>query len=169
MSQSILITGASGYLGGSLLAQLSRTHLPPHKKLYALVRTDQQGEQVRQYGAEPIKINLEDESAVTKSIVDAKISIIVFLIDALNSTYQVPLIKALGVLKKRTGQEVHFLHTSGAKIFSEHAGLPTDRDIQDTDPGLFDMQKTSKAPHEIMNLVSSKFLLCSTYVFSSQH
>jgi nucleoside-diphosphate-sugar epimerase len=154
MTRSILITGASGYLGGSLLAQLSRTKLPTHDKLYALVRTDRQAEQVKEYGAEPLTLDFEDESAIIKSVVDSKISIIFFLIDALNSKYQVPLIKGLGELKKQTGQDVHFLHTSGAKIFSEHAGLPTDREIKDTDPGLFDMQKAAKAPHDIMNLVS---------------
>jgi hypothetical protein len=159
MSHSILITGASGYLGGTLLAQLSRTELPSHKKLYALVRSDQQAEKVKTYGVEPITLDFEDESATIKSIVDAKISIIFFLIDALNSKYQVPLIKALGVLRKQTGQDVHFLHTSGAKISSEHAGLPTDRDIQDNDPGLFDIQKTSKAPHDIMDLVSSTLFI----------
>lgn len=154
MSHFILITGASGYLGGTLLAQLSRAKLPSYKRLYALVRSDQQARQVEKLGAEPIILDLEDESTVIKSIADAKISIIYFLINALNSKYQISLIKALGELKKQTDQNVHFLHTSGAKIFSEHAGLPTDRDIQDTDPGLFDMQKTAKAPHNIMNWVS---------------
>jgi nucleoside-diphosphate-sugar epimerase len=153
MSHSILITGASGYLGGSLLAQLHRTKLPSYNNLYALVRSDYQADQVKTYGATPLFLDLSDQAAVTKTIVDADISIIFFLIDALHSTSQIPLIKALGEVKKQTNREVHFLHTSGAKIFSEHAGLPIDRDIPDTHPGLFDMQKTAKAPHDIMKLV----------------
>ncbi|KAH5561178.1 hypothetical protein HBI26_193130 [Parastagonospora nodorum] len=152
MSHSILITGASGYLGGSLLAQLNRTKLPPHKTLYALVRSDQQAEQVQKCGAEPLKLNFADENTVVKIIVEANISIIFFLIDALNSTFQLPLIKALGELKRQTGQEVHFLHTSGAKIFSEHAGMPTDRELRDDEEGLFEMQKKVRAPHGMMNL-----------------
>jgi nucleoside-diphosphate-sugar epimerase len=154
MFQSILITGASGYLGGSLLAKLHRTKLPPHKTLYALVRSDEQAEQVKNYGAEPLTLNFPDERAVIKTIVDANISIIFFLIDALNSTHQLPLIKALGELKKQTGQEVHFLHTSGAKIFSEHAGMPIDREVRDDEEGLFELQKGTKAPHGVMHLVS---------------
>jgi hypothetical protein len=153
MSRSILITGASGYLGGSLLAELSRTKLPPHHTIYALVRSDAQAEQVKEYGAEPLRLDFGNEGAVIKTIVEAEISIIFFLIDALNSKHQMQLIKALGELKIQTGQDVHFLHTSGAKIFSEHAGLPTDRDISDADPGLFEMQKTAKAPHDFMKLV----------------
>jgi len=154
MSHSILLTGASGYLGGSLLAQLNRTKLPPHKKLYALVRSQEQADAVRKYGAEPLILDLKDQDAVIKTVVSAKISIIYFLVDALNSELQIPLIKALGEVKKQTGQDVHFLHTSGAKIFSEHAGMPIDREIRDTDPELFDLQKSSKAPYPIMDQVS---------------
>jgi hypothetical protein len=84
------------------------------------------------------------------TIIEAKISIIYFLVDALSSELQVPMIEALGEVKKQTGQDVHFLHTTGAKIFSEHAGLPIDHEIRDTDPGLFDMSKTTKAPHPLM-------------------
>ena len=153
MSHSILITGASGYLGGSLLASLSRTELPLHKKLYALVRSTQQAEAVKKYGAESLVLDLQNEEAVVKTIVDAKISIVYFLVDALKSHLQIPLIKALGEVKKQTGEEVHFLHTSGAKIFSEHAGFPTDREIRDTDPNLYNLQKTTNAPHPIMKLV----------------
>ncbi|KAH7414241.1 hypothetical protein DE146DRAFT_762950 [Phaeosphaeria sp. MPI-PUGE-AT-0046c] len=150
MSHSILLTGASGYLGGSLLAQLSRTELPPHNDLYALVRSDQQAEQVKQYGAKPLTLDFANEDATIKEIVDANISIIYFLIDALKCETQILLIRALWEVKKKTGQEVHFLHTSGAKIFSEHAGVPTDRIIYDTEPKLFDMQKALQAPHALM-------------------
>ena len=153
MSHSILITGASGYLGGSLLAQLSHADLPPHKKLYALVRSEEQADSIRNYGAEPLILNLGDEEHVIKSITDARISIIFFLVDAIRSEFQIPMIKALAEVKKQTGQEVHFLHTTGAKIFSQHAGLPTDRRISDSDSKLYDLQKNAKPPHKIMEQV----------------
>jgi NAD(P)-dependent dehydrogenase (short-subunit alcohol dehydrogenase family) len=154
MLHSVLITGGSGYLGGSLLAQLSRTQLPAHQKLYALVRTKRQAEAVKQYGVEPLVLDLADEDAVVKSIVNAKISIIFFLVDALKFALQIPMIKALGEVKKQTGQDVHFLHTSGAKIFSEHAGFPTDQEVADTNLGLYELQKTVEAPHSLLKMVS---------------
>ena len=146
MSHSVLITGGSGYLGGTFLARLDRNQLPEHKAIYALVRTKAQDEAVRQYGVEPLHLDLEDETAVRETLLDRGITIVFFLIDALKHDRQLTLIKALAHVKVKTGSDVHFLHTSGAKIFSEHAGMPTDRTITDDDPDLYYLQKDSKAP-----------------------
>jgi len=150
MSHSILITGASGYLGGSLLAHLRPADLPPHSQIFALVRSAAQAEAVKQYGATPLMLDPGDQDSVTKCIVNARITIIYFLVDAINSEFQISMIKALGEVKKQTGQQVHFLHTSGAKLFSEHAGFPTSRPILDTDMNLYDLQKTSRPPHAML-------------------
>jgi hypothetical protein len=153
MSHSILITGASGYLGGSLLSQLHNTVLPAYKTLYALVRSKEQAAAVKKYGAEPLTLDLQDQESVVKSIINAQISIIYFLVDAMRADAQIPMIKALAEVKKKTGREVHFLHTSGAKIFSEHAGMATDRPLCDNDPGLYGLQKCAKAPHALLTQV----------------
>lgn len=109
----ILITGGSGYLGGTLLARWQEAHLPPtYDKLFALVRTDAQAQAVQQYGAESLIFNPQDEASVRGAIVGNKITVIYYLIDPVHSVPQVYMIKALAEVKKLTGQEVHFLHVS---------------------------------------------------------
>jgi N-acetyl-gamma-glutamylphosphate reductase len=113
MSHRILITGASGYLGGTLLARWHTIALPKYDKLFALVRTEDQGRAVSQlYGAEPLQFDAKDEAAVRDAIVSNKITIVFFLIDAATAVSQVLFIKALAEVKQATGIDVHFLHVS---------------------------------------------------------
>lgn len=112
MSHNILLTGASGYLGGTILARLSSANLPPYGKLFALVRSDEQAEAVQRYGAEPLLFDADDATKVQEAVVNHKISIVYYLIDFLHSHQQVNFINALAEVKKTTGKEVHILHVS---------------------------------------------------------
>ena len=150
MLHNILITGASGYLGGTILARWDKANLPLYQTLYALVRTDEQGEAVKRCGAKPIFFDIKDEVSVRTAIVENEITVVYFLVDAMSSISQLPMIKALAEVKDKTGKDVHFLHTSGAKIFSSHAGLPTDRPILDNDPGLYGLQKRAIAKFDLV-------------------
>ncbi|KAI1433857.1 hypothetical protein GGR50DRAFT_460534 [Xylaria sp. CBS 124048] len=151
MSHNVLITGGSGYLGGSLLARWSQANLPAYNKLYALVRTPKQAEAVKQhYSAEPLTFNAYDEAEVRDAVVGNNITVVYHLISARFHTSQVFFIKALAEVKKNTGRDVHFLHTTGAKIFSSHAGAPTDKPLLDSDPNLYEIQKAQKAPFHLM-------------------
>lgn len=154
MSHSILLTGASGYLGGTIAARWQSANLPAYKNAYALVRTPQQAEGVKQYGFEPLTFDLTDEASVTKAIIEHEISIVYFLVDAFKPDSQVLIIKALAQVKQKTGRDVHFLHTTGAKLFSGFVGLPTDRPLLDNEEGLYEIQKNARGPLEVMNTVS---------------
>ncbi|OGM47256.1 hypothetical protein ABOM_003907 [Aspergillus bombycis] len=148
MAHNILLTGASGYLGGTLLARLKQTDLPPYGKLYALVRSETQAQCVQQYGAEPLLCNIGEHDQLTSAIIDREISVIYFLIDAYGQTHQQVMIRALGKVKERTGKSVHFLHTTGAKQFSRHGGVQDDRTVLDTDPKLYAIQKSTDPPYK---------------------
>lgn len=112
MAHSILVTGASGYLGGTLLALLNDTKLPSYKKLFALVRTDEQAEAVKQYHAEPLRADLGNEEAIVAAIVDNEITIVYHLTSAMSSTSQQCFIKGLSKVKEKTKLDVHLLHVS---------------------------------------------------------
>lgn len=112
MSHKVLITGASGYLGGDFLARLPNANISSYDKIYALVRTDAQAEAVKEYGAEPLRINIQDAVDVRNNVVNHGISVVFYLVDPRYHQGQLNFIDALAEVKKETGKEVHFLHVS---------------------------------------------------------
>ncbi|PKK49512.1 hypothetical protein CI102_5141 [Trichoderma harzianum] len=150
---NILLTGASGYLGGSILAQLHKpsigsTILPAHGTIYTLVRNDTQAQAVRDYGAEPTSFDPGDEAAIESFILGHEVSVVVWFIDVVSVERQTLFIRALAKLRQQTGKEVHFSQTSGAKIFSDLAGALTDKPLLDTDHKLYEIQseRQTRAP-----------------------
>ncbi|PYH38151.1 uncharacterized protein BO87DRAFT_383045 [Aspergillus neoniger CBS 115656] len=93
MSHNILITGASGYLGGTLLARTKKS-------------------EYGNYGAEPIVLKVDDHETVTQTIIYREITIVYYLIDAYTAKHQPAFIRGLGEIRKKTGKDVHFLHTT---------------------------------------------------------
>lgn len=157
MSRNILITGGSGYIGGSLLAELkSNTSIPAHGTVYALVRSDDQAQKARSvYNATPLMLDLNDQSAITEALVEKEISVVFFMINAFTAVAQLKLIDALATVKQKLSMETHFLHTTGAKLFSNFTGHPTDKALSDADDDLYDIQKNAKsrfAPMETVRL-----------------
>ncbi|GKZ20534.1 hypothetical protein AbraIFM66951_005859 [Aspergillus brasiliensis] len=147
MPHNVLITGVSGYLGGTLLARLSLVQLTGVDQIFALVRTDAQADACRRYGAEPLQFNAYNPTAVHEAIVTNRITIVYFLIGCDQFDNQEFFIQALAESKKITRQEVHFIFTTGTKQFGSYCGAPTDRPLLDTEPDLYEIQKAQRSEH----------------------
>lgn len=158
MARNILITGGTGYIGGSLFAELKNTSdIPAHGTIYALVRNDEQADKVRKYyDATPLILEVDDQAAITNTLLEKQISVVFFMINAFNANAQLKFIQALAAVKKRHGLGTHFLHTTGAKLFSNFVGHPTNRVLSDAEDGLFEIQKGAKSKFPPMETVSPR-------------
>lgn len=112
MPRKVLITGGSGYLGGTLLNRLPAANIVPSENVYASVRSEQQAEGVRKYGFKPLAFGFSDAAALRNAVVDNKITVVYFLTDPVTHEVQVNFIKALAEVGEQTGEDVHFLHVS---------------------------------------------------------
>ena len=61
MAPNILLTGVSGYLGGTLLNEWKTSGPKNHGTMSVLVRNDEQAKEVAKYGVPPLIVSLKDE------------------------------------------------------------------------------------------------------------
>ncbi|KAI1087270.1 NAD(P)-binding protein [Rostrohypoxylon terebratum] len=147
MAQNILITGAAGYIGGSVLAEfLSRIDSPiKATKLSAAVRTDEQAQRLSKLGVNVIQLDLSDEAAVTSAVLCNEIDMVIHTANSANWNLVSYLIKALGQRRKTSGRETYFIHSSITTLFSEDGGWPYGQ-VKDSDP-LFEKDKLIGTSH----------------------
>jgi nucleoside-diphosphate-sugar epimerase len=119
----VLVTGASGYIGGSVASAL----LGAGHRVVGLVRSDERAAQVRARGIEPLIGPLDDAALLADAAraVDA-------VINAANAEHR-GAVEA--ILKGLAGSGKAFLHTSGSSIVADlAAGEPTDRVYDEDTP-----------------------------------
>ncbi|KAM5388320.1 hypothetical protein ACJA88_000184 [Fusarium oxysporum] len=125
MSRNILITGAAGYIRGSIVANLLSKHPETTKQqVFAAVRTDEQAKALSTLGINVLKLDLSDEQAVVNEISSQKVGVIVHAADSTNPELALPLIKALEKQKESAGKPTYFIHTSGLSAFYANSGWP---------------------------------------------
>ncbi|KAK0203392.1 NAD-P-binding protein [Desarmillaria ectypa] len=140
----LLITGASGYLGGTLLNDLVKI---PNVEIYALVRTELQASTVKSLGVQPVEFDLMNQAAIQKAVEELELTVVLHLADAFSFVPPEAFILGLATVKHKTRKDVHFVHASGAKIFSSHTAI--EQRLNDTDD-VYAVQKTTKSPIPLM-------------------
>lgn len=145
MSTNVLITGSSGYLGSSLIHALQQVHLPAGCTIHASVRSAEHAEAVVAAGLEPWMSDIRDPTSIARDMAQKEISIVFWLVDVSSVDAQRCFLRALAEFRSKTGKNVHFVQTSGAKLFSSLAGAPTDKPLLDTAADLYETQKAQRA------------------------
>ncbi|KAE9398838.1 NAD-P-binding protein [Gymnopus androsaceus JB14] len=153
MSTAVLLTGASGYLGGSLLVHLlHKFDLESRNvKLFTLVRKPEHVGKVQELGGDvtPLVGDVQDAEGIKKLIVDNSISVVIETVDARQFAVAKPCVEALAIVKEKLDVPVHFIHTSGAKMFSSHVGVDQSAFLNDDD-NVYDTIAKVDARHPVM-------------------
>ncbi|PCD41290.1 hypothetical protein AU210_003846 [Fusarium oxysporum f. sp. radicis-cucumerinum] len=140
MSRNILITGAAGYIRGSIVANLLSKHPKTTKQqVFAAVRTDKQAKALSTLGINVLKLDLSDEQAVVNEISSQKVGVIVHAADSINPELALLLIKALEKQKESAGKPTYFIHTSGLSAFYANSGWP--RTVNKDTDAVFETEK----------------------------
>ncbi|KAL8304524.1 hypothetical protein RB597_004324 [Gaeumannomyces tritici] len=121
-SHKILLTGATGYIGGTVLATLLASSEPALKasRISALVRKEEQAAVLRGLGVDPILFRgLDDVDALRRAAADH--DAVVHTASSQHDASVVALIRGLGDRKEATGRETHFIHTGGTSALGDQA------------------------------------------------
>lgn len=103
----VFVTGASGYIGGSVAARL----IEAGHRVTGLVRSAEKAEQVRAIGIEPVMGSLDDADVLAAAARGADA-----VVNAANSDHRVSVEALIGAL---AGSSKALLHTSGSSIVSK--------------------------------------------------
>lgn len=119
----VFLTGASGYIGGSVAAALRGAG----HHVIGLVRSAQKAEQVRSLGIEPVSGTLDDGALLARQARDA--DAVIHTADADHRAAAESMLAALA------GSGKAFVHTSGSSIVGDQAwGEPSDKIYDDDTP-----------------------------------
>ena len=116
MVERVFVTGASGYIGGSVAALLVKNGY----QVQGLTRSKEKAESLKSHGIEPIIGELSDAALLTKCAQEADI-----VVDAADSDNEQAVHTMIDAL---AGSGKVFIHTSGSSIVSDRAnGEKSDR------------------------------------------
>ncbi|KAF2448470.1 NAD(P)-binding protein [Karstenula rhodostoma CBS 690.94] len=139
---SILITGAAGYIGGSIVSDFLGGIVPSLKgrKIVAAVRSQEQAASLSESGVNVICLDIADKKAVTKALVDNNIFIVIHTASSLIPELAINLIDGLSEQRKQTGRKTYFIHTSAMSAFMPRTGWPSGK-LQGPGHEIFETEK----------------------------
>ncbi|CCD45558.1 putative nad dependent epimerase dehydratase family protein [Botrytis cinerea BcDW1] len=119
-SYKILLIGATGYVGGSILTQtlLSIPNVLAKHSVSVLIRGEEKVPVFEKMGVKPILFNSLEETEFLRKIASGH-DIIIYSASGYDTAAAKALVAGLGDRKKQSGKEVHYIHTTGASSLSD--------------------------------------------------
>ncbi|SCV47291.1 uncharacterized protein FFB14_09740 [Fusarium fujikuroi] len=150
MPHNVLVTGAAGYIGGSVVADvLSRTDESLKEiNVFAAARSQDQVDKISKLErVHAFLVDLQDKPAVEYAIAKYEIDIVIHTAGAIFPDMLSNLLSGLGDRRRATGNNTYLIHaifltpqqSSVASMFTEEGGWPFGK-VKDSDP-LIDRQR----------------------------
>ncbi|KAL8703902.1 MAG: hypothetical protein Q9201_002914 [Fulgogasparrea decipioides] len=141
----ILVTGASGYIGGSVLSQLvgSKYERIAQCEISGLVRGEGKAKVLEQNGIKPQLHDSLDNTEELKEIA-RNYDIIVGCALGYHEPSAKAFVEGLGLRKRETGEETYFIHTSGTSNLGDQpvtGAYREDRVFSDMDDDIYAYEK----------------------------
>ncbi|KAI1428255.1 hypothetical protein F5Y12DRAFT_48146 [Xylaria sp. FL1777] len=137
---NILVTGAAGYIGGSVVAALlSNSAYFSKKNLFAAVRTEEQVQSLQPLGINVLQLDLQNEQEVAEAVLQNEIDIVVHTASSIDFRLALHLVSALGKRRAVTGKDTYHIHSSVTTGYSKEGGWPYGT-VKDGDP-VYKMEK----------------------------
>ncbi|KAJ5491645.1 hypothetical protein N7539_003212 [Penicillium diatomitis] len=138
MGENIFITGACGYIGGSIIASFAHVKdgLLAKATIHAAVRSEEQAQSLTKNNVVAAKIDLNNPYALAGYMIRNDVSIIVHTATSIDGDIAHNLIEALKRRREANGKKACFIHNSGLSAFDESTGWPFGH-VRDTDPVYF--------------------------------
>ncbi|TVY45303.1 Uncharacterized protein LOCC1_G003149 [Lachnellula occidentalis] len=129
-SCKILLTGATGYIGGSILTQLLQSkHDLSKYPISVLVRGEERAKILQDQGFNPVLFHSLDEADILQKVASEhdnrdqqklmQLPVVIHTASGYHTASAKALILGLGDRKKATGKEVHFIHTTGTSNLAD--------------------------------------------------
>ena len=153
-SPKILLAGATGYIGGTILTHLLKSDLPALKTatITCLIRGAERGETLsKAYGSrvQPVPCDFDDTEKLTK--VAAEHDLVINTTQGFGDTFPQAFLRGLAQRKAATGHPGWLVHTSGTSNFSDqpitktYVETPPDREFDDAKDDLYTYEKGREA------------------------
>ncbi|KAF8149876.1 hypothetical protein B0H34DRAFT_678825 [Crassisporium funariophilum] len=131
---NIFFTGATGYIGGSVLSRLLKDPKAKDTTITALVRSPEKVEKLKALGVNAVVGSHTDEKLVEKLASEA--DVVIATADADNLEAALATLRGLKTRYEKTGTPPIFIHTSGTGVLTDDAAgdKTTDTIYDDSNP-----------------------------------
>ncbi|KAJ6080152.1 hypothetical protein N7467_009905 [Penicillium canescens] len=138
----VLIVGATGYIGGSVLSEILRSPEASQLSISALIRRPEQAAKLEALGVKPLQFQGLDDLEACRDAA-SKNDVVINAASASHDSSAKALIEGLALRQKATGRGSYLIHTSGTSILGDHPYTATVQEkIWSDEDNIYAMEKS---------------------------